>query len=473
MYPLQIKRCPVSYGTIAILLALGLFLASPQQVLSAVDTDDDGVTDALDNCPNVANADQADGVSAFIVTTDHTKYEYTLFASAHSGWPIWIPADTSKARIYAGNTLLHGGETIRPQENVTIYDQLLGTDYSWVDHGGMKQERLWINHVGQLDGPIVLLLLDDDDGHGNKCSPNLGIDFDGIPDGADNCQFSYNPHQEDTYGTPDGDACEIDEHLSENSNPTRPDWIYQGTATLFENTNYTGKSERIWVSDTDLNGNYIGPNAVSSIKIGRDTEIVAYTKADYIGTSERFIRDDPDLTANTIGDNTIVSLRIGSNPTIKAYKETFGIDFWSITNGHVGHILWSQLSALVASGAGSNITLTHDYVGSVKSLQVSYDGNADYTVTTTTLDGATGEIAYFHYQSASAYASERQIPGSSSPTTNSSSAGSASTLDYVHESTGQSWNGYLYPGVKSLFMSVYGTDDASQAAWEAQAQVAG
>ena len=453
-----------------LLLTASLFF--PNTVLSATDTDDDGVTDSSDNCLTISNADQSDAVSAFVLASHHTDYEYTYFhnGSAHKGWQVWIPSDTSKAKIYAGNTLLQGGATIIPKENVSIYDQVAGTDYVWVDHGGVKQSRLWVNHIGKLDGPLTLLLLDDADGHGDKCSPNLGVDFDGIPDGADNCPFDFNPHQVDTFGTSAGDACETDAHLSVNANPTRPDWIYQGTATLYEHTNYTGKSERIWVSDSDLNGNYIGPNTVSSIKVGRHTEIMLYTDKNYLGTSEIFFGDDPDLTANTVGDNSIVSIKLGSAPPIQAHKLTIGIDFWSVSKGHVGHILWSELENLVSDGSGSSITLNHDYIGSVKSIHVSYDGNGDYTVTTTNLDGTNGETAYFHYESVVSYGSERQIPGALVSGGTSSTIDSEVNTDYVHTVSGQSWDGYLNPGVRALFLAVYGSDTSAKAAWEQEAK---
>ena len=129
--------------TMALTMVALLIFVLPVPRLAAADTDDDGISDSTDNCPLVANPDQHDAVSAFIVANTHTRYEYTLFTGAHAGWKIWIPSDTAKAKLYAGNTLLQGGGTISPQENVTIYDQLNGADYKWVDHGGKKQEE-WV-----------------------------------------------------------------------------------------------------------------------------------------------------------------------------------------------------------------------------------------------------------------------------------------------------------------------------------------
>jgi LysM repeat protein len=84
--------------------------------------------------------------------------------------------------------------------------------------------------------------------------------------------------------------------------------------------------------------------------------------------------------------------------TIVVTKISSGLDFWSGTKGHVGLILTTELESLVAAGAGSVVTLYHDFVDSVQSITVTYNGSGDYVVSTVNLDGSAGETAHFHYQ---------------------------------------------------------------------------
>ena len=73
-----------------------------------------------------------------------------------------------------------------------------------------------------MDDEVRLVVLEDKDGRGDKCSPDLTVDFDGIPDEGDNCPLVYNPYQEDTWGTSEGDVCETGSGISEIYPPNIP-----------------------------------------------------------------------------------------------------------------------------------------------------------------------------------------------------------------------------------------------------------
>ena len=344
-------------GILSFVVTLSLYAGS--SFAASGDADDDGVPDSDDNCGYVSNADQVDDVSAFLLSGGYNEYGKAVH------YPLWAPSDKSKTRIFVENVL-----------------KISGTDYIWNSDGDVE----WI--IAPTDS-VWLVVLGDADGEGDKCSPNLGVDFDGIPDKADNCPLVYNPYQEDSWGTGVGDACE--------TVGSPPAEVYQVWAKMYEHANYTGVEEVIRVNDGLLNGNAIGDNALSSIRVGPHTAVFVYTLPNYGGTSEFFGSDDSDFMDNTVGHDTVSSIRMFSTAPIAVTKISIGIDFWSGIKGHVGLILTAELESLVASGSGSAITLQHDFVDSVQSITVTYNGSGDYVVSTTNLDGSTGETAHFHY----------------------------------------------------------------------------
>ncbi len=344
-------------GVLAVAVTLSLFSGS--SYAASGDADDDGVPDSDDNCGYVANADQVDDVSKFLLSGSYNEHGKAVYT------PLWAPSDKSKTRIFVDDVL-----------------KTSGTDYTWDSDGKVE-------FITALSGSVWLLVLGDADGEGDKCSPNLGVDFDGIPDKADNCPLVYNPYQEDTWGTSTGDACE---------SVSAPSEIYQVWAKMYEHANYTGVEEVIRVNDVLLTGNAIGNNAMSSIRVGPHTAVYVYTLPNYGGTSEYFCCDDSDFMNNTVGHDTVSSIRMYSTAPITVTKISTGIDFWSGTKGHVGLILTAELESLVASGSGGTVTLQHDFVDSVQSITVTYNGSGDYVVSSTNLDGSAGETAHFHYE---------------------------------------------------------------------------
>ncbi|HJO91041.1 MAG TPA: LysM peptidoglycan-binding domain-containing protein [Anaerolineales bacterium] len=344
---------------------------------AAVDSDDDGVLDSSDNCVYVSNADQRDNVSAFILGHgDKWKTSYE---------PLWAPLDKSTTRVYVGGII-----------NVS------GTDYTWSSDG----TKIEFTTAPKLDDEVRLVVLEDKDGRGDKCSPDLTVDFDGIPDEGDNCPLVYNPYQEDTWGTSEGDVCETGSGISE---------IHQVWAKMYEHSNYHGIEEVIRVDDVLLSGNAIGDDAVSSIRVGPHTAVYLYSLPNYGGESEFFGSDDSDFMDNQIGHDTVSSIRMYSTAPIKVTKIDAGIDFWSGTKGHVGHISTSQLQSLVSGGSGVSITLEHDYVDSVQSITVDYNGTGDYVVSTKNLDGTLDETANFHYEGVAEVATTAVVTATSTP----------------------------------------------------------
>ena len=77
---------------------LGASALSAPRVSAAVgDTDDDGIPDAQDNCSTIANTDQSDDVSAWIISSSHNSTLYT----PQNTW--YAPQATSL--IYVGDKL--------------------------------------------------------------------------------------------------------------------------------------------------------------------------------------------------------------------------------------------------------------------------------------------------------------------------------------------------------------------------------
>ncbi len=347
-------------GVLAVAVTISLFSGS--SYAASGDADDDGVPDSDDNCGYVANADQVDDVSAFLLAGSYNVQGNAIYSS------IWAPSDKSKTRIFVDDVL-----------------KTSGTDYTWDSDGKVEFATTEL-----FTSDVWLVVLGDADGEGDKCSPNLGVDFDGIPNKADNCPLAYNPYQEDTWGTSIGYACE--------TTGSSPSEIYQVWAKMYEHANYTGVEEVIRVNDVLLTGNAIGNNAMSSIRVGPHTAVYVYTLPNYGGTGEFFCCDDSDFMDNAVGHDTVSSIRMYSTAPITVTKISTGIDFWSGTKGHVGLILTAELESLVASGSGGTVTLQHDFVDSVQSITVTYNGSGDYVVSTTNLDGSAGKTAHFHYE---------------------------------------------------------------------------
>ena len=381
--------------TAAAFAVLGASVLSAPRVRAAVgDTDDDGIPDAQDNCTAIANTDQSDDVSAWIISSSHNSMLYT----PQNTW--YAPQATSL--IYVGDKL-----------------QVVGKNYSW------SGTSLQVLTFDPKEGEVRVVVPGLSDARGDKCSPDLGGDFDGIPNSADNCPLIYNPYQENTWGTGLGDVCET---------AVRPAQVYQASATLYVLNDYLGQDETFRESDPLLAGNIIGDNKASSLKVGPHTVAILYTRPSYQsatyssgtygGSSDTILGDDITLSNNTVGEDTVSSIRLYSTAaitaklidsffirnnwpadTVKALDATsrdfvHSIQFWSTTLGFVGDIAEAQLVALVKQGSGSVLDRQHSGAPQITGLKIVYNGNYSFTVTVVKLDGATGETSNFYYQGA-------------------------------------------------------------------------
>jgi|GEM_PF-1457720 LysM repeat protein len=395
------KATKAAWVLFRLLLATAVFavlgagvLAAPRVSAAVGDTDDDGIPDAQDNCRTIANADQSDDVSAWIISSSHNSMLYT----PQNTW--YAPQATSL--IYVGDKL-----------------QVVGKNYSW------SGTSLQVLSFDPKEGEVRVVVPGLSDGRGDKCSPDLGGDFDGIPDSADNCPLVYNPYQENTWGSGLGDACET---------AVRPAQVYQASATLYALNDFLGQDETFRESDALLADNIIGDNKASSIKVGPHTVAILYTRPSYQsatyssgtygGSSDTFLGDDITLSNNTVGEDTVSSIRLYSTAaitaklidsffirnnwpaeTVKALDATsrdfvHSIQFWSNTLGFVGDITEAQLVALVKQGSGGVVDRQHSGAPQITGLKVAYNGDYSFTVTVVKLDGSTGETSNFFYQGA-------------------------------------------------------------------------
>ena len=147
------------------------------------DTDGDGVADNVDNCPNVANADQTDtdgdGDGDVCDTDDDND---TVLDVADN-----CPLDANTDQLDTDGDG-EGDACDTDDDNDTVLDDL---DNCPLDA-----------NLDQLDT--------DGDGIGDACDPDNDPDSDGdgVADSVDNCPAIANPGQEDWDGDTIGDACD-------------------------------------------------------------------------------------------------------------------------------------------------------------------------------------------------------------------------------------------------------------------------
>ena len=187
---------------------------SAHRTVGEIDTDGDGVNDALDNCPNDANAGQADGDG-----DGHGDVCDNCPGNANPGQEdgdedgSGDACDNCVFVLNADQSDVDGdgfGDLCDNCPNDSNAGQVDGDG----DGLGDACDNCPVNaNTGQLDG--------DGDGFGDACDDcpddpdpaQLDSDGDGVGDACDNCPANANPNQSDIDGDGVGDECDICETI--------------------------------------------------------------------------------------------------------------------------------------------------------------------------------------------------------------------------------------------------------------------
>ncbi len=152
------------------------------------DLDGDGVLDGIDNCPRVANADQANFESDMFGDVcdddddnDGIADDLDTCQQGEIGW-------TSSASTDHDSDGCRDADEDFDDDNDTVYDHLDTCP----------------------KGPIGWVSTSETDVEGDGCS-DFDTDEDGFVDQRDNCPSTSNAGQEDLDGDSIGDACDLDE----------------------------------------------------------------------------------------------------------------------------------------------------------------------------------------------------------------------------------------------------------------------
>ena len=165
-------NCPVCFFSLAVV------------TFEDGDSDNDGVSDDLDNCPNVANPDQADADGDGVGDACEADRDGDGVSDDDDNCPL-VPNDDQLDTD--GDGLGDACDQANDGDGDGVDDD--------VDNCPLDP------NPGQEDA--------DGDGVGDACDPDR--DGDGVDDTADNCPFQPNADQLDTDGDGAGDACDADD----------------------------------------------------------------------------------------------------------------------------------------------------------------------------------------------------------------------------------------------------------------------